>query len=322
MEAFFGSDLSPVRIHTGAQADASARALNAQAYTVGNEIVFRQGHYAPGMAWGRRLLAHELTHVVQKGPGAGLVHRQPALSPTEVPMEARIRHELERELPADAEAAILGRKRALIEIFSRFNDWDAMVLHGRLSAHAPSHSLASLFHYRLATPTRNQLLGILLRRSRRRDEPLLEFTDPADRFLEGLEVIIMSPRILVDPAQHPEETVLLQLWSSTPFPPAMDFSAQLIVEREEAGAQREQGVTTVAEQVLPWKVPIKLGFSFGVTAQKPGPHRVILKILDSKQQVLRIIRQTFEVDHHPAGLGVAEGSSSVRRQRSQGVLRP
>ena len=296
MEPRFGHDFSRVRVHTDAKAAESARAVNALAYTVGHDVAFGAGQYAPKTSEGRRLLAHELTHVVQKGPGEGMVHRQPALSPTEVPMEAQIRHELERELPPDAEAAILGRKRALIEIFSRFNERDAMVLHGRLSARAPGDSLASLFHHRLARPTVDQMLGILLRRSRRGDEPVLGFTDPTERFLEGLEVIRTSPQILLDPTQHPEEKVALQLWSSAPFPPVMDFSAQLTVEREEIGAHGEKGVVPVVNQILPWKAPIKLGFIVGVTAQKPGHHRVTLKVLDSKQQVVRIIRQNFEVE--------------------------
>jgi hypothetical protein len=75
MEALFGSDLSPVRIHTGARADASARALNALAYTVGNEIVFREGHHAPERGEGRRLLAHELAHVVRDSTSP-VLHRQ------------------------------------------------------------------------------------------------------------------------------------------------------------------------------------------------------------------------------------------------------
>ncbi|MGH3994607.1 MAG: DUF4157 domain-containing protein, partial [Pseudonocardiaceae bacterium] len=58
-----------VRVHTDAQADESARAVGALAYTVGNHIVFAAGRYAPATSNGRRLLAHELTHVVQQSGG-------------------------------------------------------------------------------------------------------------------------------------------------------------------------------------------------------------------------------------------------------------
>lgn len=66
-EPRFEQDFSRVRIHTDTRAAQSARALNAYAYTVGHDIVFGAGQYAPEERAGRRLLAHELTHVVQQG---------------------------------------------------------------------------------------------------------------------------------------------------------------------------------------------------------------------------------------------------------------
>jgi len=65
-EPRFGYDFSQVRVHTDAPAAESARAVNALAYTVGRNIVFEAGHYAPETNRGRSLLAHELTHVVQQ----------------------------------------------------------------------------------------------------------------------------------------------------------------------------------------------------------------------------------------------------------------
>lgn len=66
MEPRFGHDFSSVRIHSDSQAAESARAVNALAYTVGQNVVFGRGQYAPDTAGGRRLLAHELTHVTQQ----------------------------------------------------------------------------------------------------------------------------------------------------------------------------------------------------------------------------------------------------------------
>jgi hypothetical protein len=84
-EGGFGRDFGGVRVHTGAAASASARSLGARAYTVGREVVFGEGEYAPGTEAGRRLLAHELAHVVQQEgvsmqgaavlPGAPLIQR-------------------------------------------------------------------------------------------------------------------------------------------------------------------------------------------------------------------------------------------------------
>ena len=67
--AGFGCDFSTVRIHADAPAAASARALRANAYTVGEHIAFAPGRYEPDKVAGRRLLAHELAHVVQQRAG-------------------------------------------------------------------------------------------------------------------------------------------------------------------------------------------------------------------------------------------------------------
>jgi len=65
MEPRFGQDFSSVRVHTDARASQSARTIHAQAYSVGNDVVLDKRHYEPGSDAGRRLLAHELTHVLQ-----------------------------------------------------------------------------------------------------------------------------------------------------------------------------------------------------------------------------------------------------------------
>ena len=64
-----GHDFSKVRVHTDATAGQSAQALNALAYTVGNDISFAPGNYQPETQPGRTLLAHELAHVLQKAQG-------------------------------------------------------------------------------------------------------------------------------------------------------------------------------------------------------------------------------------------------------------
>jgi hypothetical protein len=79
----FGHDFSRVRVHTGAAAERSAREVNANAYTVGQDIVFRAGRFVPETNAGRRLIAHELTHVVQqnyamKGTNSTLIQRERA----------------------------------------------------------------------------------------------------------------------------------------------------------------------------------------------------------------------------------------------------
>ena len=72
MEQRFGHDFSRVKVHTGTAAEQSARDMNAQAYTVGRDMAFGRGWFAPGTHEGRRLIAHELTHVVQQSGDDGM----------------------------------------------------------------------------------------------------------------------------------------------------------------------------------------------------------------------------------------------------------
>lgn len=71
-QSFFGSrmgfDFCDVKVHTGKEASDSARDLNARAYTIGNHIVFGEGQYNQESTEGKKLMAHELTHVLQQNP--------------------------------------------------------------------------------------------------------------------------------------------------------------------------------------------------------------------------------------------------------------
>ncbi|BBZ62445.1 eCIS core domain-containing protein [Mycolicibacterium monacense] len=69
MEGRFGHDFGDVRVHTDGAAHESAKSVNAQAYTVGSNIVFQRDRYDPGSDSGKHMLAHELTHVVQQRSG-------------------------------------------------------------------------------------------------------------------------------------------------------------------------------------------------------------------------------------------------------------
>jgi hypothetical protein len=87
-EPRFGRDFGGVLIADGPAAQASAEALGARAFTLGRTIVFAHGEYDPGSMEGKRLIAHELAHVVQ-APDNDTVHRQPDDEPEEsVPVRA------------------------------------------------------------------------------------------------------------------------------------------------------------------------------------------------------------------------------------------
>jgi hypothetical protein len=74
-EPRFGRDLSDVRLHADEAAASASSGINARAFTLGSDIGFARGEYAPGRREGRRLIAHELAHVVQRLP---FIARQPA----------------------------------------------------------------------------------------------------------------------------------------------------------------------------------------------------------------------------------------------------
>ena len=79
-EPRFGHDFSRVRVHTDSAAAASATAISARAYTVGNHIVFDSGEYSPQTFPGRQLMAHELTHTIQQQGAAPAIQRKEAPS--------------------------------------------------------------------------------------------------------------------------------------------------------------------------------------------------------------------------------------------------
>ena len=88
-ESRFGRDFSGVRVHTGHAASSSARSIQARAYTWGRDIVFGGSEFAPDSQAGQRLLAHELTHVIQQGyaptPNQG---RPPTATPRRIARQA------------------------------------------------------------------------------------------------------------------------------------------------------------------------------------------------------------------------------------------
>jgi Domain of unknown function (DUF4157) len=93
IQAFFesslGSDFSAVRVHNDAKAAETAHALKARAFTLGSNIVFGAGHYTPETIDGRRLLAHELVHVVQQSGGIESIPMQERISRVQNPIVQR-----------------------------------------------------------------------------------------------------------------------------------------------------------------------------------------------------------------------------------------
>ena len=92
LESAFDHDFSHVRVHTDAGAAASADSVDALAYTVGSDVVFGAGKYAPRQGEGQQLLAHELSHVVDQDHGirTGSLQRQPRPKAAPVDQDAQV----------------------------------------------------------------------------------------------------------------------------------------------------------------------------------------------------------------------------------------
>lgn len=105
MEPRFGHDFSRVRVHADAQAAKSARAVNALAYTVGRDIAFSEGSFAPTTVSGKQLLAHELVHTMQQGKG---VHASRSVLNISQPHDAA-------EQEADLAVAKIDRKESFVQ---------------------------------------------------------------------------------------------------------------------------------------------------------------------------------------------------------------
>jgi hypothetical protein len=101
MESRFGYDFSRVRLHTDSKAAESAKAVNANAYTVGQDIVLASSFGIAGTTEGRSLLAHELVHTIQQGNSTGVQRSALEVSKQNDP--------LEREAEEVARAALLGK---------------------------------------------------------------------------------------------------------------------------------------------------------------------------------------------------------------------
>jgi hypothetical protein len=155
MEPRFGHDFSQVRVHTDEQAAESVRAVNALAYTVGRDVVFGEGQYAPGTSGGHRLLAHELTHVVQQSQSSqSLLLRAPSkkkIKQVKEPKKSWTQQELEKATKMD-------------EIEQDLSEEDSTIIDGLVNAvkdgvQADSELSQSNLAFILST-TEKQLTGL------------------------------------------------------------------------------------------------------------------------------------------------------------------
>ena len=117
-ESKFGHDFSNVKLHTDSVAAKSAQSINALAYTSGNNIVFNSGQYSPESEGGKRLIAHELTHVVQQNKGGS-----PNIQKLDCPKDAKapptVGKDVKNDIDSRAQAIIDRAKDTTVDISTR-----------------------------------------------------------------------------------------------------------------------------------------------------------------------------------------------------------
>lgn len=165
-ERALGRDLSAVRVHTDGVAARNASALGARAYTVGQDIVFGAGRFAPGTPQGGRLLLHEIAHTVQHGARRELIHREEdpaaALSRDEIYdrlLRIRMREEQrQRSLPA---GGFRPQRRQLTRLIAQVYDRDGRLLGTHYTRNVPGsyHAEDRLAEVLRSTYSAQQLSG-------------------------------------------------------------------------------------------------------------------------------------------------------------------
>jgi len=172
-EPRFGADFSHVRVHANSQAAESARAVNALAFTVGRDVVFGEGQYATGTPTGQRLMAHELTHVVQQAGIDGIrVDQSSEIRNLSIRNESLLQRVVGRlncnpgaaSAPADPNATLTtidARAHDMAQQIGTDLAADAITVRGGIPA-APSASLQSFIdHFGLPPAERTRFLNRL-----------------------------------------------------------------------------------------------------------------------------------------------------------------
>jgi bacterioferritin-associated ferredoxin len=209
MEPRFGHDFSNVRVHTDDVAEQSTQEVNALAYTAGRNVVFAANRYAPQTDEGRRLLAHELTHVIQQSttsaspPGSGLLQRQP---------RGELRQRAEALHAADARTLLEGSLPFVLEqmteeqIRKMQRVLDAAVVNPEVSKKADALYKRSLIGYVGSQPVQDEAIV------RRGDQAMRSFTHltEADYRIALDYKPLLTPDALQPTTDNPDEVTALE----------------------------------------------------------------------------------------------------------------
>jgi hypothetical protein len=124
-EPKFGHDFSKVKLHTDSVAAKSAQSINALAYTTGNNIVFNSGQYSPESDSGKKLMAHELTHVVQQKESPQTIRRKITIGNTVMNIDDKYRKTVKDTFGETGLKIVLAWNNNGADPEYKFKDWEA-----------------------------------------------------------------------------------------------------------------------------------------------------------------------------------------------------
>ncbi|MCM8920177.1 MAG: DUF4157 domain-containing protein, partial [Candidatus Thiodiazotropha sp.] len=158
-EPRFGADLGDVRVHTGEAAVRATAAVSAKAFTLGNSIAFAPGQFDPAGSGGRRLLAHELAHVVQQaGPASGKANSE--LMMAREPIAPFIQRQEEASDRSGNNANVAAEQ--IYDALDGWNDEAAAVEPLRGNSEAENQGIGRVFQEKYQTDLRQYLNSQLL----------------------------------------------------------------------------------------------------------------------------------------------------------------
>jgi len=215
-ESRFGADLSPVRIHADSAAAQSASAIDARAYTLGSHVVFDRGEYRPDSGDGRRLLAHELAHVIQQGAAAspmkiyrscpspaGIGNTSPGSACTQG--DPLFVHGRKLKFCRDSDVLMDGQSRLVAQLLIDAMHATSITIHGNASIEGPSveYNYNVACHRALAIVSMLRTAGITVPMGLISHGPTAVYGDAIENRNVILQVTVPTPTPTPPPAPTP-----------------------------------------------------------------------------------------------------------------------
>ena len=259
-EPRFGVNFQDVRVHSDARAADTASAINAKAFTVGHNIVFGHGQYAPESREGRELLAHELTHVVQQSGGGVNMDGTLQISKADQSVQRDLLDDITEKLAGAAESLAEGAESAVSTVTSEVGS----VVESGVDALTSAVSTGAQTVGKVVDSAQQQLGSLAA--------PVTQAAEP-DASAHGIQVdwnippaltlkawALQHPKIFLDARGKPSSA----LFSQIDFPPNILLAAEELARQSRAVAGAPSPVSTPSPVSGPISEPIPTGPVSGV----------------------------------------------------------